>query len=108
MDIREKIEGSTCRLEFEGDLTVYEVAEVKPILIDALKKHEAVECRLDGVGEIDTAGLQLLVMARLEAMAEGKRLCLGELNSVVAEIVDLFDLAGFFEESDHVPQLQSA
>ncbi|MEJ2630433.1 MAG: STAS domain-containing protein [Acidihalobacter sp.] len=108
MDIREKIEGSTCRLEFEGDLTVYEVAEVKPTLIEALKKHDAVECCLDGVGEIDTAGMQLLIMARLEATTEGKRLCFGELNPVVAEIVDLFGLAGFFEESGNAPQLQSA
>lgn len=108
MEIRETSERGICRLEFEGDLTVYEVAEVKPILIGALQKHAEVECRLDGVGEIDTAGLQLLVMAKLEAMSSGKRLFLGQLNPVVSEIVELFDLAEVFDESGHAPQTQSA
>jgi len=50
-----------------GELSILTAAEVKGVLVDALGRGEDLELDLSEVTEMDTAGLQLLLMLRREA-----------------------------------------
>jgi anti-sigma B factor antagonist len=96
MEIHVENGNGTCQLRLEGELTIYHATEAKPKLVEALNNHAEVDLHLADVSEIDTAGLQLLIMAKLEAMTAGKTLRLVDHSPAVLEIIELFDLAGYF------------
>jgi anti-sigma B factor antagonist len=85
------------RLTIEGEMSIYRAAELKERLIDALAEADAVlEVDLSGVTEIDTAGVQLLMLTKREADASGRRLHLLSHSRAVATAFELLNLAGFF------------
>ena len=59
------------RLEFEGEMTIFQVAELKEALQKALEGNEALEINLSRVTELDTAGVQMMLVAQAEAAALG-------------------------------------
>jgi anti-anti-sigma regulatory factor len=63
-------DGAT-RITVEGDLGIYHAAEIKQQLIDGLRAHPVLELDLSHVGEMDTAGFQLLALAKEESRAPG-------------------------------------
>ena len=54
-------------MQVEGALTIYEVARDKPVLMEMLQQAADLEIDLHRVDQIDTAGLQLLVLAKRNA-----------------------------------------
>jgi len=76
-------------LFIEGDLTIRRVQEMKDVLLARLAQSQALEVDLAGVTEIDTAGAQLLLMARRAAQASQKELRLVALSPAVAALFDL-------------------
>ena len=79
-------------LSIVGELTIYRAAELK----DALLAEAALPGgRLDlgGVTDIDTAGLQLLLLARREAAACGHVLPLQPVSAAVREGCEQLGLA---------------
>ena len=51
-------------LALETDLTIYNALDAKRQLLDAVHGAETLELDLSRVGEMDTAGFQLLVLAK--------------------------------------------
>lgn len=76
-------------LFIEGDLTIRRVQEMKDILLARLAQSQALEVDLAGVTEIDTAGAQLLLMARRAAHDSRKELRLVAHSPAVAALFDL-------------------
>jgi anti-anti-sigma factor len=99
MEIHVKLDGAQGRVAIEGEMTIYTAAELKAGLVDVLSKCNEIEIDLAGVTEIDTAGQQLLVMAKLESLLRDKVLRLVHHSQVVVDIIDLYGLAGFFGDS---------
>jgi len=66
-------EGSST-IKIEGDLLISCVAEAKPQLEDALGATGDIRLDLGALGEIDTAGLQLLLMLHASARKKSRRL----------------------------------
>lgn len=86
---------STNKLTIEGELTIYTAAETKEKIAALLQGEQPIEIDLSQVGEIDTAGLQLLLLARREAAAQQKTLTFGEPSAAVLSCWQLcnFDAA---------------
>jgi anti-sigma B factor antagonist len=84
------------RLPLAGELTIYRAAELMPVLLGALDGREVLEINLAGVTEIDTAGVQLLMLAKKAAQAQGCQLRLGGHSAAVVEVFDLLNLATYF------------
>jgi len=84
------------RIAITGELTIYTALELKDQLLAALSATEALELDLSEVGEIDAAGLQLLVMIKQQAAVSGKALSVTGHSPVVLDLLDLSGLAGFF------------
>jgi anti-sigma B factor antagonist len=83
-------------LRIDGDMTIYRALELKQTLLDAVQTHAKVELDLSAITEIDTAGVQLLMLAKRAAQAAGRELRLVGHSPAVVEVFQLFDLAAFF------------
>lgn len=91
--------GGLCRIAVNGEMTIYAALELKDKLLLPLAQCKAVEINLAGVSEIDSAGLQLLILAKNEAQARGKTLSITAHSPCVLDILDLCDLEGFFGDT---------
>jgi anti-sigma B factor antagonist len=84
------------RFAIDGELTIYRAAELKPVLLNALEGNKEVEIDLSAVSEVDTAGVQLLMMTKRAAQARGATLRLSAHSPAVVDALQLLDLAAFF------------
>ena len=88
------------QLILDGELSIYRAAELKERLLDALAATDAVlEVNLAGVHEIDTAGVQLLMLTRREAAASGRRLRLVAHSAPVLAAFELLNLGSYFGDA---------
>ena len=55
---------TACQLHIEGELTIYTAAETKARLLPLLAQCIDLEIDLSQVNEMDSAGLQLLILAK--------------------------------------------
>jgi len=76
-------------MRVEGEMTIYRAAELKPGLLDTVREHAAPRLDLSAVTEFDSAGLQLLLVARQEAARLGKRLAVSAASSAVRDVCAL-------------------
>lgn len=84
------------RLAIEGELSIYTAGEWKKRLDDLIDQGGSLELDLGAVQELDTAGLQLLIMAKKEAAARSQQLLLNNHSQAVLEVFELCGVAAFF------------
>ncbi len=73
-------------------MTIYRAAELKPALLEAVRAHAAPALDLSAVTEFDSAGLQLLLMARREAARLGKQLAVPAASAAVRDVFVLLGI----------------
>lgn len=85
-------------LAIAGEFTIFTAAALKQTLLDAIAGSDSpdIDIDLSDVSEIDSAGLQLMVMAKREAAASGKNVRFVGHSAPVLDLIDLCDLSGFF------------
>jgi anti-anti-sigma factor len=93
MNIGETRRGAAACLAVEGEMTIYRAAELHPALLDAVRTQDAPALDLSAVTEFDSAGVQLLLVARREAGRLGKRLVLQGASPAVRDVFALLGLA---------------
>jgi len=84
------------RIAMRGAMTIYEALDQKRTLLGALAESAELEIDLSGVSEMDTAGIQLLLLAKREAAKLDKRLRLTAHSAASLEAIDLYNLGGYF------------
>jgi anti-anti-sigma factor len=84
-------QGPVAALAVEGELTIYRAAELKDVLLEVVRQHATPAFDLSAVTECDSAGLQLLLVARQEAATLGKSL---RVEGASAAVRDVFALLG--------------
>ena len=82
----------TQRLSLTEDLTIYHALEQKNHLLDALSGSDVLELDLHQVSDIDTAGLQLLIMLKKEAQRTGKQVAIVAHSQAVHSVIDFCNL----------------
>ncbi len=87
---------ATVSLALAGELTIYRAAELKAELLEAVQRSVDTEIDLSGVTELDTCGVQLLMLAKRCAQEQGGELRLTGHSPAVLDAFELFDLAGWF------------
>ena len=95
-------EGAT-RITVEGDLGIYHAAEIKQHLIEGVRAHPVLELDLSHVGEMDTAGFQLLAMAKRESQRLGTVLRIVGHSTAVREVIEFFNMVAFFGDPLVIP-----
>jgi anti-sigma B factor antagonist len=96
------------RLSIDSDLTIYNAPDHKRLLLDALEQGSVVELDLAHVGEIDSAGLQVLLLAKRESLAAGKDLRIVAHSPAVQELLEFFNVASYFGDPLVIPAQDSA
>jgi anti-sigma B factor antagonist len=92
MDLDEKLVMNELRVE--GEMTIYRATEVAQTLFAELRAQAGdVNLDLSDVTEFDTAGLQLVLMARRLVAANGHRLEVVQPSECVAEVLGLCNVA---------------
>lgn len=84
------------RLTLSADLTIYNAIEAKHQLIDAVQAAQTLELDLAQVGEMDTAGFQLLVLAKRESQKLGRTLRIVAHSPAVREVIEFYNMVAFF------------
>ena len=95
-------EGAT-RITLVGELGIYHAAEIKQHLIEELRAHPVLELDLSHVGEMDTAGFQLLAMAKRESERLGSVLRIVGHSAAVREVIEFFNMVAFFGDPLVIP-----
>lgn len=95
-------DGAT-RITVEGDLGIYHAAEIKQQLVDGLRAHPVLELDLSHVGEMDTAGFQLLALAKEESLRLGSVLRIVGHSSAVREVIEFFNMVAYFGDPLVIP-----
>jgi anti-sigma B factor antagonist len=90
-------------LRIDGELSIYRAAELKPQILQAVEASPVLEVDLSGVAEFDTAGLQLLLLAKRVAAEKGHTLRLVRHSAAVVDVLQLLDLAAHFGDPLVVP-----
>jgi len=83
-----------------GELTIYRAAELRTQLLAALDAGRSLAIDLSGVTEIDTAGLQLLLVTARTALARGVTVQLLRPSDAVVEVLELVNLGAVLEAAD--------
>ncbi len=85
------------------DLTIYNALAQKQTLLDALDATGKLELDLSQVGEIDTAGLQLLILLKKEAQRAGKCVSIVAHSQAVSSLIDFCNMAADFGDPLVIP-----
>jgi len=83
-------------LQIEGDLTIYTAADLKNELMTHMVQPCEREIDLSEVSEMDSAGLQILILAKREAERQGTSLRLTGHSRAVLDVLDMCNLASYF------------
>lgn len=87
----------------QGDLTIYTAQEHKAQLLSAMNKQAPLQINLAEVTDIDTAGLQLLVLAKQESKRRNMPLTITGHSRAVLDVIELCNLSGFFGDPVFIP-----
>jgi len=104
MTTERKRKKSAVKLRIEGEMSIYQAGELKRTLHAPVANGVVLEVDLSAVTELDTSGLQLLVLAKKAAQARQGELRLVACSPAVLEVFDLLDLGAYFD----VPSAASA
>lgn len=96
MPIRAETKEGLPLLHIEGDMTIYTAADLKAELLTYISQPLEREIDLSGVSEIDSAGLQLLMLAKSEAKRNATPLRLTGHSRAVLDILDVCNLVSYF------------
>jgi anti-anti-sigma factor len=82
----------------EGEITIYQVAELKQQIFAVINDTQELEINLAQVTEIDSAGIQLLMFIKKQRLIFGKPLALTEHSKVVLDLFELMNLVTYFND----------
>lgn len=84
------------RIALQGELTIYKAEAVKTLILSRLQSDADFELDLHEVTEIDSAGIQILMAAKVEARKRGGNIQLVGHSRPVLDAFELLNLSAFF------------
>ena len=82
---------NAARLTLSGEMTIYNAAQLKATLAEAMRGATEIEVDLSGIADIDTAGLQLMLIAKRHPDC---RVRFVNHSPEVLRLIDLANLGG--------------
>ncbi|MGD7034013.1 lipid asymmetry maintenance protein MlaB [Methylotuvimicrobium buryatense] len=96
MNIRFDYDPENNRLSLDGEMTIYTAAELKGRLMQRLHESETLAIDLSRVGEIDSSGVQLLLLMFRDAATKNKCIRIVASSPAFDEVVFLCSLQEAF------------
>ena len=85
--------GGQSFLRLEGPLTVYEVGEMREVLLASLERDQELLVDITGITDCDTTGVQLLVSTRKKAGNDKKKLLITGDSEAVRKAAERIGLS---------------
>ncbi|WP_328804791.1 STAS domain-containing protein [Noviherbaspirillum galbum] len=85
-------------LALEGELTIFRAEELKASLLGKLESCDELDVDLARVTDIDTSGVQVLILAKRTSLLDGKVLRLHGHSQAVINVFELLDIAQLFSD----------
>ena len=79
-----------------GELTIYTAASEKQHLQEFLETGDDLEVNLSQVAEMDSAGLQVLILMKQEAIRRNKKLRYTMHSKAVLEVLEMCNMTATF------------
>lgn len=95
-------------LRVQGEMNIYRAADLKPMLLEPLADGATLEVDLSGVTDLDTAGLQVLMLAKKTAQTKGGELRLVAHSPIVVDVLELLNLSAWFGDPLVIPPSPSS
>ena len=83
----------------EGEMTIYRAAEIKETLITSIAESTVIEFDLSRVTALDSAGVQMLMLAERTAQGRHSELRLVEHSPAVRDVMGLLNLEAYFDKA---------
>ena len=95
-------------ISINEDMTIYNAAAQKQMLLEALAGCEELDLDLSQVSEMDTAGFQILLLTKREALKANKTVRLTAHSKAVTDLLDLYNMASYFGDPMVIPAKEHA
>ena len=89
----------TKKLAIDNEMTVGTAARVNSLIMDHLPYYEEIEVDLSGVTRIDSAGFQIMLVAKLEAAQMRKKIRFVRHSNAILEILSHLEEKTFLGDS---------
>lgn len=99
----ETAHGTLRRLAVSEGMTIYQAAPQKQLFLDALTSGGQIELDLSRVPEIDTAGLQLLILLKREAAARDASVRIVAHSEAVRDAMEFCNMVTYFGDPMVIP-----
>ena len=96
------------QIAINENMTIYNAALHKPMLLNALADCDELDLDLSQVSEMDTAGFQVLLLTKREALKASKTVRLTAHSKSVTELLDLYNMASYFGDPMVIPAKEHA
>ncbi len=103
MTIQVNTVGDVVRIKIDNALNIYVAGEAKEQLLHALAQGRELEVDLSELEELDTAGVQLMLMLKHQAQRSNKTCAFLHHSPAVREVIDLLNLAGALGDPVVIP-----
>ncbi len=87
----EKING-ICKMQIEGEMTIFNAEELKEKMFAGMKDCAAVELDLSKVNEMDTSGFQLLYLASRDSALLNRAFSIKAQGRASENVLELFNM----------------
>lgn len=94
MNVRQK--DGCCAIKIAGEMTIYQASELNSELQKLVAECHVVELDLQDVTELDTSGVQILLVAKRAASALKHKFTMKMHSSCVVEIFELLNISHEF------------
>lgn len=87
----------------QDEMTIYTAAEMKTQLLEQLNLCDELEISLAGVSELDSAGVQIILMLRHEADRQGKKVHFVHHSPAVLDVLEILNLVAYLGDPVVLP-----
>ncbi|MFA9439700.1 lipid asymmetry maintenance protein MlaB [Uliginosibacterium sp. sgz301328] len=84
-------------LALAGEVGIYNADAIKQALIAFVSDNETLHIDLSGVSDLDTCGVQLMLLARSEALARARTIRWSGHSQAVLNALETFNLGALFD-----------
>lgn len=107
MEIHVEHEGRRAVAKLLGEMTIYHAVEAKTAILQSLEGADSIQLDLSGVTDLDTAGMQILILARRTAESAGKQLSLVDHSAPVRDVFELYNASTLLPDPIVIPAARS-
>ena len=87
-----------CKLQLEGEMTIYRAQAIQQDLQTYLDSYEAFDLDLQRIEEIDSSGIQLLLLLKHKSERAGRSFRISACSTAVEEVLRLFWLQDWLQQ----------